>query len=368
MPKKESALKKKFKQLTGQSAPTEQDEKKAQASVLKARNDLLACMEQVRFVSPGGEISQEFLDSQKLRFRGLMMTLDNLKTANTMDTKVYDQQLIVLCDDLQQALIDGDEASAKYIMMAFEYGIRVGHKPLLKSEQERSELVTETRRETMDNYRQLCAKSVDLFKEHTAVKELNKRFKELGERYSEQMTKTLHYIDTHKDLHQQILQLGGDLKKMNPAQFKLAMMEQEVLRLDNSLDQIVIKQGIHQGTINSLQSALDTLYTAVKDYNNLLQEELVEFINNLSEKETIRITQGIIQIDDLNTAIKNLHNVYMNAFQTPRVQQMMVSTAIEFEELRSRHEAEKDAFGRNIFNEEFVEENINEEEIDLINQ
>ena len=88
MPKKESALKKKFKQLTGQSAPTEQDEKKAQASVLKARNDLLACMEQVRFVSPGGEISQEFLDSQKLRFRGLMMTLDNLKTANTMDTKV----------------------------------------------------------------------------------------------------------------------------------------------------------------------------------------------------------------------------------------------------------------------------------------
>lgn len=362
MPKKKSVLQKKWEKMTGKAEPTEQEEKKAQAKALRTREQLLARMEQVRFVCSNDKLSQEFMDNQHMQFRSLMNTLDNLKTANAMDMQMFNTVMVKLCDDLQQAYTDGDKVSAEYIMMAFEYGIRVGHKPLLESEKAKMDIVVESRQETMKDYDELCARAIDLFKEQKAVKDLTKRMRELGQSYTTEMEKLLDYMSKHEGLHEEIVSLGGKLDQMNSAQFKLAMMEQKVLRLDQSIEQVLIKEGIHQGKINALESALDTLYTKVMDYNNLLQDELVEFINNLSEKETIRLTQGIIQIDDLNTATKNLHNVYMNAFRSSRVQQMMVSTAIEFEELRARYESQRDSFGRSIYNEDI--QKVNEHEYD----
>lgn len=365
MPKKKSHIKEALGGIFGgkkSTEPTDQDLKKEQADILKARMNLLSTMEQVKFICPGGEISQEFLDGQKLSFRRMMMALDNSRTANTLDTREIDKQLTMLCDDLQYALRNGDEITARYIIMTFEYGIHMGHKTLLKSEEEKLEYIMEDRLENMENYSKICECSMEMFKEADAIKKLTQRIDELGKQYVKEMKTTSAYIDEHEDMYNQIMELGGNLKKMNPDQYKLGMMMQNVLRLDHSIEQVVLKEAIHHGKMNSLKSVVDTLYTQIQDYNSLLQEELTDFINKLTEKETIRITQGIIQVENVNEALKNLHNAYMNAFQTPKVQQILVNTAGEFDDLRIKYKEEKDAFGR------YIPHSILDEDIDIDNE
>lgn len=368
MPKKKNSLKEALKKMGNnkKSVPTEQEEKALQADRLKARDNLLAAMDQVIFACPGGEISKEFLDNQKMIFASMKMRLDNSKTASMLDTQKIDNQLRKLCDDLQEALKNGDEITVRYIMKAFAYGIYMGHKTLLKSEEEKIEYVMDDRLENMENYSKICECSVELYKEGNAIQQLSKRIDELGQDYVKEMKLTSAYIDEHPDLYQQILELGGSLKKMNPDQYKLGVMMQNVLRLDHSIEQVVLKEAIHQGKLNALKGVIDTLETQLKDYNSLIQEELTEFINTLTEKETIRITQGIVQVENLNEAMKNLHNAYMNAFQTPKIQQFLVNTAGEFDDLRIKYESERDSFGRYIRQDIELEDEIeveNEDEL-----
>lgn len=301
MPKKKVLLKPK---IIPEKNLRKLDENVLQEELLKMRTDLLKAMDTV--IIPR--------DQQRTLFADFKIQLKKSKIVNQLGTREIDAELINLCNELQEALSNGDELAQKYIMQAFVYGIFVGHEPFSEDEDSRKIDIMRRRLRKIEYYQELSGFSVKFGKLVNEITKLRKEYEALKKEYNIKGNDALVALNAKREEYEEIHRLGGNRTLMNPRQLQLVCVMEELFKLYDAIENV-------SETIGTIKKELDTIVNSVHKIelrlgvsSEIAREKLKKQIKNMTTADIVNLMQSIkeelsvVQIlNDLECASTNIY-------------------------------------------------------------
>lgn len=322
---------------------SETEQKKIAADIRKESQNLKNCLEQITFRDPNNKIKPEVIREQQLQIMHLIRILDNAMTTCVLDTREMDKKMTKLTDRLQEAYRQGNEDTAKYIVMTLCYGVGKGHKRLLKDEEERIDEVLAERNRRMDSYIMICQQAYEMDEETLSIDKNTKKLKELFEKRKVKKKEALEFKATHPAAAKQVYEAGGHTGNLKGDAMTLAAMMQEVTQTHQSMEQIKKEVGMCKANLSTMAATIDKILINLNTHTMAIKEELSEFIKDMTQEEIVRITENLEWITTFDEALNGLYAATEAAFKTPDLQDYFNKAVDGFEKVLEEMEAEEQA-------------------------
>lgn len=320
---------------------SESEQKRLAADIRKESQNLKNCLEQIVFCDSGNKIKPEVIREQQLQVMHLIRILDNAMTTCVLDTREMDMKMVKLTDRLQEAYRQGNEDTAKYIVMALCYGVGKGHKRLLKGEEERVDDILKERNRRMDSYIMICDQAYEMNEETLSIDKNTKKLKELFEKRKAKKKEALEFKATHPTAAKQVYEAGGHTGNLKGDALILAAMMQEVTQTHQSMEQIKKEVGMCKANLSTMAATIDKILMHLNTHTIAIKEELSEFINNMTQEEIVRITENLEWITTFDEALNGLYAATEAAFKTPDLQDYFNKAVDSFERVLEEMEPEE---------------------------
>ncbi len=346
------------------------DEQKLINEIIEQNNRLRERLKALSFRTK--KIPEEQMANEQRKVAMLILKLSDYDISSMPDTREIDRALYDLCDELQEAYRKGDSLTAHYIVETLTYGIANGHRPLTANERKREDEIMQKREQKVQTYLKITQATQNVYtcgvsvQKNTEKVQSNKSTMQSQMQAIEDFKKDKQHPENAKAV-EIIKNAGGRMNKLTGAALELATMMQKVVRTYKETELLTKQVSLTKTDMNDYQTFISQMEITLNEPNEHAKQELMEYVKGLGDQLVEKVNSQVNDILEKKAIVNDYFNSMDSVFQQPALEEYVLGTLNEYEQMQRKFEEDKAAFGRMLEREKINQQEL-EDSVDIDNE